>query len=252
MDKKQEMEENIREWVQELAGPANSIYRQPLVGMAQAADPLFPELKRVVAEKYYLPQDLLPGAKTVVAYFIPFTLELIKMNQETEGVAKEWVQAYIDTNALIERINHRMENWLMQEGIHMAYQPPSHNMDREKLISLWSHKHTAFIAGLGTFGHHQMLITPLGCGGRFGSFIIDQELEAHPQVKGEYCLQKGGRSCLMCVKECPAQALTREGLEKERCYQWLQKISVSTKTGETSPCCGKCVTGPCALQNPMG
>jgi hypothetical protein len=37
--------------------------------------------------------------------------------------------------------------------------PPTHNFDEKKLISDWSHKHIGFIAGLGKFGLHQMLIT---------------------------------------------------------------------------------------------
>jgi len=45
--------------------------RSPLVGFAAADDPLFRENKRVVSPAHALPEDLLPGARTVVAFFIP-------------------------------------------------------------------------------------------------------------------------------------------------------------------------------------
>jgi epoxyqueuosine reductase len=66
--------------------------------------------------------------------------------------------------------------------------------------------------------------------------------------KEDYCAFQ--RGCQACIERCPAAALTPQGLDKARCYaqclandarfpQWLCDV------------CGKCVTGPCAL-NPVG
>ena len=47
----------------------------------------------------------------------------------------------------------------------------------KNLISDWSHRHVAVIAGLGKFGLNNMLITDNGCCGRVGSFITDLKIE---------------------------------------------------------------------------
>ena len=49
----------------------NTIYRRPLVTCARADDPLFAELKKAVGPEHLLPQDLLPEASSVVAFFSP-------------------------------------------------------------------------------------------------------------------------------------------------------------------------------------
>ena len=52
-------------------GIGNTSYRRPLVTCARADDPLFAELKKAVGPEHLLPQDLLPGAASVVVFFSP-------------------------------------------------------------------------------------------------------------------------------------------------------------------------------------
>ena len=47
-------------------------YREPLVGFANAADPRFLQLREVAEPTHMLPIDLLPTARSVVAFFVPF------------------------------------------------------------------------------------------------------------------------------------------------------------------------------------
>ena len=49
-----------------------SIWRAPIVGLADAGSPLFPELRIVAYRGHRVPQDYLPGARTVISYFLPF------------------------------------------------------------------------------------------------------------------------------------------------------------------------------------
>ena len=49
-----------------------SIWRAPIVGLADAGSPLFPELRTVAYRGHRVPQDYLPGARTVISYFLPF------------------------------------------------------------------------------------------------------------------------------------------------------------------------------------
>ncbi|HPZ43211.1 MAG TPA: epoxyqueuosine reductase [Bacillota bacterium] len=229
----------------------NTIYRRPLVTCARADDPLFAELKKAVGPEHLLPQDLLPEASSVVAFFLPFTRELVAINRKNPYVAREWAEAYYETNLLIRHICEELTAGLADRGVKAAWQQPTHNFDQEKLISFWSHKHVAYICGAGTFGMHQMLITPFGCAGRLGSLVLDQPLAPSPRHGGQHCLNLKEGKCLACVKSCPSGALTPKGLDKQKCYSYLLEVDAYYSDLGTCDACGKCATGgPCAILEP--
>lgn len=238
------IENRIKEIVSRAQG--ETPYREPLVGFASAQDPLFRELKTIIGPHHLLPEDLLPEAQTVVAFFIPFGEEVISANRKAEGVAREWALAYVETNRLIGDICREMQAWLGQEGIGVVYQQATHNFDPVNLQAAWSHKSAAVIAGLGRFGHHRLVITRKGCGGRFGSFVIDAEITPSPRLEEELCLYKKGSKCLYCVKACPVNALTEQGLDKEACYRRLLEVAETFQNLGLCDVCGKCSLGPCA------
>ena len=84
-----------------------SSWKTPLVGFADAGDPLFGELKTVVRPSHGLPGDLLPGARTVIAYFLPFDPAIPRSNHRGTFSSESWAVAYIETNRLIASINER-------------------------------------------------------------------------------------------------------------------------------------------------
>lgn len=232
-------------------GIGNTSYRRPLVTCARADDPLFAELKKVVGPEHLLPQDLLPGAASVVVFFLPFTKELAALNRKSPYVAREWAEAYYETNLLIKLICEKLTAGLAARGVKAAWQQPTHNFDQEKLVSFWSHKHVAYICGAGTFGLHQMLITPYGCAGRLGSLVLDQPLAPSPRPEGRHCLYLREGKCLACVKSCPSGALTPEGLDKQKCYSYLLEVDTYYNDLGTCDACGKCAAGgPCAILEP--
>jgi len=83
----------------------------------------------------------------------------------------------------------------------------------------------AYICGLGIFGLNQLIITKSGCAGRFGSFVIDREVDYDNPVTEQYCLYKNNKSCGVCVKTCPSGALTFEGIDKPKCSKWINDIT---------------------------
>ncbi len=215
-------------------------YREPLVGFASADDPRFEGVRDMVPG-HRLPQDLLPDARTVIAFFLPFERWIVDANAtHWENVASEWATAYVETNTLIGQITTHLIEALAKRGIGAVTEPPSHNLDPVSLIGSWSHKSAAVIAGLGSFGLHHMVITDAGCAGRFGSLVIDAALPIAATETKERCLYRYDGSCRECIERCPIQALDPDGsLDRKRCYQHLQAVSV----------CGKCALGPCALQS---
>jgi len=83
--------EEIRDFVTDHMCQATirTMWDNPLVGFADAQDPLFEELKEVVRPSHSMPEDLLANAQTVVAYFLPFTKEMVLTNREGHFASKE-------------------------------------------------------------------------------------------------------------------------------------------------------------------
>lgn len=231
---------------------AQTRWGEPVVGFASADDPLFFSLKDVATPTHALPLDLLKGAKTVVCYFIPFDVSIPESNRGPGNSSKEWAVAYIETNQLILGLNQALSKMLAELGYACAVLPATHNFDEKTLVSEWSHKHAAFIAGLGRFGLHHMLITKKGCCGRLGSLITTAPLKPTPRPAGEFCLFKHDGSCKACVARCGWGALTENGLGKHACYAVCLKNADVHKELGLADVCGKCACGvPCSLSNPV-
>jgi epoxyqueuosine reductase QueG len=228
-------------------------WKQPLVGFASSNDPFFPKLREVVQPRHALPGDLLPAAQTVVAFFLPFESKLQKENARA-GLypARSWAVAYIETNWLIRDLSEQLKNFLEAAGFQAALIPATHNYDPEILMSHWSHRHIAYIAGLGRFGLNRWLITEKGCCGRFGSLVTDARFPPSPRPDQEACLHLAGYECGVCVKKCVYGALFIDRFDRHACNRQLLKNELHFSDLETSDVCGKCGCGlPCSITNPV-
>ncbi len=228
-------------------------WNEPLVGFAAADDPLFPKLREVVQPNHALPQDLLPSAQTVIAFFLPFKSELQKENARA-GLepSRSWAVAYIETTRLIRDLSEHLKVFLEGVGGRAALIPATHNFDRKILMSNWSHRHIAYIAGLGRFGVNHWLITEKGCSGRFGSLVTDVRFKPSPRPEHEFCLHAAGYECGACVKKCVYGALFMDRFDRQACYRQLLKNDSYFSDLEESDVCGKCGCGvPCSLTNPV-
>ena len=262
------------------------IWEAPLCAAVSADDPGFAELKKLVSPGHFLPRDILPPAKTVICFFIPFTKGLIRSNavvkasqdvpagEESLLASEEWALAYIHTNRLIGRIGEVLEEFLGTRGFRAGKIPATGNFDEARLISDWSHRHIARIASLGSFGMNNMLITDKGCCGRFGSLVTDWEEAAGKGLyppdrkkdsRRERCLYKLGKPCLACQKRCPAGAYghksppaeprrdfpVKPDFDRHRCYAMCLKNAEHYKSLGTADVCGKClVMLPCSTEDP--
>lgn len=248
-----ELAEFITTAIQRQVTEANTVtdYREPLVGFAAADDPRFADLRQVAEPTHLMPHDLLPGARSVVSCFLPFARWVVEANtRQKEKVAPEWAKAYVETNALIGRITTYLIESLAERGIHAAAEPATHNFDPVSLISRWSHKSVAVIAGLGSFGLHQMVITDAGCAGRFGSLIIDADLPINSAEPRERCLYFHDGSCKVCVSRCPVNALDADNpIDKQRCYRRVLGVAEKYRHLGLTDVCGKCAISPCSFKS---
>ncbi|MFX0068730.1 MAG: epoxyqueuosine reductase [Candidatus Hodarchaeota archaeon] len=225
---------------------------EPLVAFADAHDPLFKEMKSVVGSSHSTPTDLLEDAETVVSYFIPFDKGIALSNAGGKNASREWAIAYIETNRLIEDLNKHLSGQLDELNFESIILPATHNFDRKKLISNWSHKHVAFVAGLGGFGLHQMFITEKGCCGRLGSLITNAKAKPTKKPGKEFCLYNYDGSCKKCIENCIFGALTTESFDRHKCYSVCVANSKLHSSLGLADVCGKCVcVVPCSFENPV-
>lgn len=225
---------------------------EPLVGFAAADDILFGELKQVVVDSHALPSDMLPAAKTVIACFLPFPRAVAATNIAGELSSPQWATAYIETNRLIAGLGQHMNDFLAREGMDTVGIPATHNWIEDKLVANWSHRHVAYIAGLGRFGLNNMLITSKGCSGRIGSLVTSGVIEPDSRPQDEVCLYKYDGSCRKCVGRCVNEALVEEGFDRFKCYgQLLKNVEEYANLGYADVC-GKCLAAvPCSHIDPV-
>ncbi len=224
-------------------------YRPPLVAFVSADDPGFARLQTLVDPSHLLPADILPGAESVISFFVPFDRSVVIANAGAGDTAREWAVAYTETNDLIARVCEALTRHLGAAGYRAGWELPTHNFDPVRLISRWSHKSIGVIAGLGSYGLHHMVITDAGCAGRFGSLVTTARLEPNPAQPKERCSYTAGGRCTVCVDRCPVGALSTAGLDKARCYERCLDMDRLHADLPLTDVCGKCATGPCALQS---
>lgn len=237
------LREELIELVKRLVSQSEdkNFYREPLVSFSSADDPLFKNIKSIVGPQHLYPQDILPEAKTVISFFIPFSESVVSSNRANYAVSTEWGLSYVKTNALINHISQKMIEFLEHKGIKAAKIKATHNYDEKILRAGWSHRSAAYVAGLGKFGVNRMLITKSGSAGRYGTVIMSQEISPDDRPDEEYCLYYKNGNCLKCIKACPINALSTDGFDRFKCNHRLKDISKQFTDIGLCDVCGKCV-----------
>lgn len=248
-------------------------FGSPITGVADAFAPEIQGLRDTIGASHVLPQEVLPDAKAVIAYYVPFTEELALTNSPTGSVpgpaSPEWARAYEELNYLFADLNRDLAGFIgsLGDGFSAAIPQAALEFDQNELVSNWSHRHMAYAAGLGTFGINNMLITRKGCCGRYNSIVTNigpELLTPDGPMTEELCLYKLDSSCGVCMENCPAGAIHPEtpdkfgaGFSRDKCYAVCldnaarypvpQNLAPSY-SAVGSEVCGKCVTGsPCAF-----
>lgn len=255
----------MKKWLEEITAAFINEYEKntvtkwgkPLVGFADAK--AVAAYAENITDNHGRPEDAVENASIVIAYFVPFLKEMADTNRNAGTASEEWAIAYEETNVLLAEINEYLISRLKDRGYKAAVHPAAGSFDREKLISSWSHRHIAYLAGLGTFGINNMLITEKGCCGRYSTIVTDLTVEPDSPCIDEFCGYKKDGSCGACIRKCPSGALTAEGFDRHKCYKvCMENAARYTEFGSSyaeegeaavgSEVCGKCVAGmPCAF-----
>ena len=228
------------------------IYDAPIFAFGAADDELFIKYKEtgVIGSSFMTPNEWLPGAKTVISFFMPFTKRVKKANAtNNDWPADEWLQARYEGQIFLQELTQYIQKQICDTG-HVCLIP---SLDRrfnvvDKYIPNWSERHAAYACGLGTFGLSKGLITEKGMCGRYGSLLTDLIIE--PTVRHysdiyEYC-----NMCGICIRKCPVNAISKDGKDSSLCAAFLNKVH---EKHDPRYGCGKCqVNVPCESGIPAG
>jgi epoxyqueuosine reductase QueG len=163
------------------------------------------------APQGHRPQDLLPGAQSVVVialrcfgpilYHAPIDLiwsHLLYIRERAENVAYDIARMLEDRGYRAYPVS--ADDWV----------------ELEQFMGPISHKHAAVEAGLGAIGRQSLLITPqYGPRVALDSVITEAPLVPDPRYERCFC-----RGCRACVDACPAGAVLDFRINKALCYIW--------------------------------
>lgn len=172
-----------------------------LIGVASVEKSTSKELKERAT-------SLLPNAKSVVVLGKEIYKEVVSLlgPSKEAGEAERGELLGVHTDYLNGRLNravHELASFFKQEGYRSLPLPAVGPTDQRFLTSLFSYKHAAQLAGLGTIGHHSLLITPeYGPRVRLACILTEASLEPSQLTNRDYCI-----NCDACIRECPVQAL---------------------------------------------
>jgi len=198
------------------------LFRRPLVAFSSADDERYLELKSLIGRWHLTPQELLPDAKSVISYFVPFTKLVVSEPKTVKGASPLWGEAYLVINSYFNHINEAISTYLTDLGFSAKTIPATHTYDPKDLKSMWSHRSAAAIAGLGAFGANKLLITEKGSGGRFCTVITSAPLKTLQTPSQNRCLHFANGSCGLCMKICPVSALAPDSFAKFACQKELR------------------------------
>ena len=254
---------------------------EPLVGFANGDDAIFKDYKdkNIIGNFHLLPKEAMlsylwrqgksRGEKeisslSVISVVFTDTLNTRLSNrQETSIASPRWQSAYYRGFVLLlETLDYIVT--MLEELGYQSVAP----LNVEPNLFLWdphgggptidwSERHAAYAAGLGTFGLNSDLITPRGLAVQCGSVITDLLVPPTLRIYDNHynnCLYYQNGSCQQCVRRCPSGAISKQGYNKMKCFNYheidLVKISKdlgrAIEPGETHPLCALCMTKvPC-------
>ena len=221
-------------------------YKPPLIGYVEADNPLFNEFYFRNACAH--PKKIFRPGNTVITYFVPFEDEITESNRGGGAVSEAWSRAVGESIMLCAHINGAMREVMNELGY---YETSGTNLpgdwDDKICGPVWSHKHAAFLAGLGDFGVAGAFYTAEGFAGCFGSVIttlrIEQSKEwTEDELKDSDRICQDIETAILYAgvgKEslCPAGAIKSERVNRPACAEFCKK------QGQPAPLpdvCGKC------------
>ena len=250
-----------------------SYFDEPLVGFADATDPLFNQYKEIIGEFHMTPAEIMEStygvgvgkASTVICWILPINRATRESNRKEDRMPS---LAWALTRSHGERFNTLLRMHLVELFRFLGVQavaPLLSGMWRPVkephagMASTWSERHAAYAAGLGTFSLNDGLISEKGIAHRCGSVITEEVFTPTSRSYFEpwsNCLYFREGGCGLCIGRCPAGAISWQGHDKDKCQEYVYgtlRKSAGELYGTMETGCGLCQTRvPCESCVPPG
>lgn len=235
------------------------------VGLIEVTDEIKALAKQLGADLVGIADlKLLDGIETIPETLLqPFTSAVVIAFQLSPEIFEQivdeptplYVQQYAAVNQLLDGINLRLQNKLLNSGYKALAIPASQTIDKINWRGHISTKAVAVAAGIGWQGKSLLLVTPeYGPRVRMACLLTDAPLEPDP-VMANRC---GG--CTRCRDACPAGAIygtpwnnslrmRKEAIDLTKCEKRLK--SVAERQGNEALICGVCIK-VCPWSKPRG
>ncbi len=217
----------------------------PLVGFAPVERWRHPPqnlpntFKEWIPEEFW-PQSIYPEAKTVIVIGLPIPLPIVET-----APSIYYHELYETVNNLLDQKAYEIANYLTQKGYPSINLPRDGYGDIDVLIkkpyAFFSHKHAAYLAGLGSFGQSNVLLTPeYGPRVRFTSIFTTANIKPDPLNSEDLCTR-----CMQCTVNCPVKAINKKIPAKEYFPNPVDKITCAKHSKklrrEYRAPCGICI-----------
>jgi len=188
------------------------------------------------APKGHHPAEVLPGCESVISLGRRFLMGMIDTLSPTAQRLSYKHHTFAHLNASNSQTAYEIALFLEDRGHGSFVVQPTTPYEPQSRMGVISHRHAAVLAGLGTFGRNNLVLTPqFGPRNRFVSILTKAKLIPDALLKTDLCTK-----CDLCRKKCPAQAWdSKSGMYyKSECahYQWWDR-----KTQECDKPCGMCI-----------
>jgi epoxyqueuosine reductase QueG len=193
--------------------------------------------KEWIPPEYY-PQNIYPETKTVIVIGLPVPLPVI---ETTPSIY--YHELYNTLNQLLDQKAYEIADYLTSKGYPSISLPRDAYSNIAELIknpyTFFLHKHAAYLAGLGSFGQNNVLLTPeYGPRVRFTSILTTAQIKSTPLKNIDYCTH-----CHQCMLNCPIHAIPPETTDyfpppvnKITCAKYSKKL----RNQNIAPC-GICI-----------
>ena len=250
-------------------------WAEPHVAVAAGDDPFFLRIKELIGPFYWTPLEayalafpdspVSAGELRVISYVLPQTPQTVAdQRKETVMPAERWARSRFHGEEFNCDLRNHLADTLTRAG-YPAVAPERlsafgyRQSEQYGIASNWSERHAAFVAGHGTFGLSDGLITRHGKAVRFGSVVARIDLPVTGRPYGDdhhaWCLWYAKGTCGACARRCPAAAIsTAAGHDKQACFVYIRETTapfVEKTYGTGATPCGLCqVKIPCESRVP--
>ncbi|MCP4753668.1 MAG: hypothetical protein GY866_22520 [Proteobacteria bacterium] len=267
------------------------IFAEPLTGVSRGDDPIFHKYKEVVAPEHLTPAEMwvqsglpdgrdLPPRLRILSIVFPYVDRIREEGKKAEdypadiyrigrNFADDFMSDVLDKTVVF----FQDQGFQSLAGVRSKIFTILSRQEPPWFYSVWSERHMAFAAGLGTFSLHEGFISEKGCNIRVASVVTDAPLEVTLRKSDDpyaNCLFHAKEECVKCAERCPYGAITKDGHDKLKCREFLrtmQKEAQERLAGILKPIrrvadgkenilyatgCAFCQFGvPCTSKNPM-